>query len=63
MEAQGIERRDALIEQLTAENKQLHDELKRLKTQNERLMKTNRELTGRIVVLEDKLRAFMDLDG
>jgi len=50
-----IEGRDMVIAKLTEENRTLHDELKRLKEQNERLMRTNRELTDRVKTLEEKL--------
>ena len=50
-----IEGRDMVIAKLTSENEQLHKELKILKAQNERLMKTNLELSKRVKCLEEKL--------
>ena len=55
-----IEGRDMVIAKLTEENRTLHDELKSLKEQNERLVKTNRELTARVKCLEEKLTKIQD---
>ena len=58
-----IEGRDMIIAKLTEENKQLHEELRCLKLQNERLVKTNQELTARVQSLEQKLGQMSDGDG
>lgn len=51
-----------IIEKLTIENQELHSELKKVKDQNERLMKTNRDLTARVSELEKRLARFNNQD-